>query len=70
MGWELDEVERPFVEQLVGMGWRDRLGLSASFFKGARELIFGTQLLLQAATDGGTPRLTDRDFYWAWSGDW
>ncbi|CAD5366516.1 Type I restriction-modification system, restriction subunit R [Rubrivivax sp. A210] len=22
MGWELDEVERPFVEQLVGMGWR------------------------------------------------
>lgn len=22
MGWELDEVERPFVEQLLGMGWR------------------------------------------------
>lgn len=22
MGWELDEVERPFVEQLAGMGWR------------------------------------------------
>ena len=22
MGWELDEVERPFVEQLVAMGWR------------------------------------------------
>ena len=22
MGWELDEVERPFVEQLRGMGWR------------------------------------------------
>ncbi len=22
MGWELDEVERPLVEQLVGMGWR------------------------------------------------
>jgi len=22
MGWELDEVERPFVEQLVSMGWR------------------------------------------------
>ncbi len=21
MGWELDEVERPFVEQLLGMGW-------------------------------------------------
>ena len=22
MGWELDTVERPFVEQLLGMGWR------------------------------------------------
>ncbi|MBT9487301.1 MAG: hypothetical protein IV093_07290 [Rubrivivax sp.] len=22
MGWELDAVERPFVEQLVSMGWR------------------------------------------------
>ena len=22
MGWELDAVERPFVEQLVGLGWR------------------------------------------------
>lgn len=22
MGWELDDVERPFVEQLLGMGWR------------------------------------------------
>ena len=28
MGWELDEVERPFVEQLAGMGWRYVAGLS------------------------------------------
>jgi len=26
MGWELDEVERPFVEQLVAMGWRHIAG--------------------------------------------
>ncbi|MBT9491997.1 MAG: type I restriction endonuclease subunit R, partial [Paucibacter sp.] len=26
MGWELDEVERPLVEQLVGMGWRHVVG--------------------------------------------
>ena len=26
MGWELDEVERPLVEQLVGMGWQHLAG--------------------------------------------
>jgi type I restriction enzyme R subunit len=26
MDWELDEVERPFVEQLTAMGWRYVVG--------------------------------------------
>lgn len=26
MGWELDEVERPLVEQLAGLGWRHIAG--------------------------------------------
>jgi len=29
MGWELDDVEKPFVTQLQALGWRDVEGMQA-----------------------------------------
>lgn len=67
MGWELEEVERPFVEQLLGMGWRHVQGNvdtpaatgRASFAEVVQEATLRRQLRAINLDAAGQPWLDD-----------